>query len=608
MTSGIVFKNGCENFADLIERNGYYVDKTSYLKELFTGLGDDTNPLFIRPRRFGKTLNLSMIKEFCEINYRHPGDKSRQQKLFLDNGRHLAVASDDFSQLRDKFMGEYPVISLSFKGIEGNYYHQAVAQIIFKIAQLYDKFAFLAESSKQASSIKEQFKAVADFCILQQNSLFEPEKLDKAVAICGTFIPQLALMLYKEYGKQVIVIIDEYDVPLQKAVVAKEPYYDDMLQLIKQISINTFKQEPDPWLYKGIISGCLKIAHQSVFTDANNFSVFDMDKEPYTGFFGFTREETSKLLNDCGLEDRRSEIDRWYDGYHFGRRHLYCPWSLLNYCRNVMQDPSLKPEPYWVNTSGNDLISLYTKDSITANNYANIENLQKLMNGEDVEIELDEFTTYPDIKNHLSFDAFMTMMLHTGYVTLSEDPPRGRKVKIRIPNLEIFECFKEKFESIYSADNHEWFNKALRLQNLLLNNHTEDAQKLINALLKQFISIRNSSSEFYYHGFLLGILGISAASQNIQIKDEFESGDGYSDIILVSEDLSTAVILELKNTVNTPSARKKAAVSALNQIIRKDYPRPFINRGYEKIYGIGIGFGGKNCELTSLTLPKESTL
>ena len=600
MTSGIVFKNGCENFADLIERNGYYVDKTSYLKELFTGLGDDTNPLFIRPRRFGKTLNLSMIKEFCEINYRHPGDKSRQQKLFLDNGRHLAVASDDFSQLRDKFMGEYPVISLSFKGIEGNYYHQAVAQIIFKIAQLYDKFAFLAESSKQASSIKEQFKAVADFCILQQNSLFEPEKLDKAVAICGTFIPQLALMLYKEYGKQVIVIIDEYDVPLQKAVVAKEPYYDDMLQLIKQISINTFKQEPDPWLYKGIISGCLKIAHQSVFTDANNFSVFDMDKEPYTGFFGFTREETSKLLNDCGLEDRRSEIDRWYDGYHFGRRHLYCPWSLLNYCRNVMQDPSLKPEPYWVNTSGNDLISLYTKDSITANNYANIENLQKLMNGEDVEIELDEFTTYPDIKNHLSFDAFMTMMLHTGYVTLSEDPPRGRKVKIRIPNLEIFECFKEKFESIYSADNHEWFNKALRLLELLLNNRTNEAQELINCLLLQFISIRNSSSEFYYHGFLLGLLSMASTARNIECKDEFESGSGYPDLVLKNIRDKTAVILELKKGANTFSGCHDAAVAAVRQIQKKNYAGNLINEGCPTIYGIGIGFGGKNCEIISL--------
>ncbi len=600
MTSGIVFKNGCENFADLIERHGYYVDKTSYLKELFLGLGDDTNPLFIRPRRFGKTLNLSMIKEFCEINYHHPGDKTRQQKLFLDNGRRLAVASDEFSKLRDKFMGEFPVISLSFKGIEGNYFHQAVAQIIFKIAQLYDKFAFLAESSKQTDVIKEQFKAVADFCVLQQNCLFEPEKLDKAVSICGTFIPQLALMLFKEYGKQVIVIIDEYDVPLQKAVVAKEPYYEDMLQLIKQISINTFKQEPDPWLYKGIISGCLKIAHQSVFTDANNFSVFDMDKEPYTGFFGFTREETTKLLNDCRLEDKRQDIDKWYDGYRFGKRHIYCPWSLLNYCRNVMQDPALKPEPYWVNTSGNDLITLYTKDSITANNYANIENLQKLMNGEDVEIELDEFTTYPNIKNHLSFDAFMTMMLHTGYVTLSDDSPCGRKVKIRIPNLEIFECFKEKFEAIYSADNHEWFNKALKLLDLLMTNRTDEAQQLINNLLLQFISIRNSSSELYYHGFLLGLLGMAATSRNIECKEETESGSGYPDLVLKSIRDKTAVIIELKKGANTFSGCHDAALAAVRQIQDKHYSRALINEKCPTIYGIGIGFSGKNCEIISL--------
>lgn len=333
-----------------------------------------------------------------------------------------------------------------------------------------------------------------------------------------------------------------------------------------------------------------------------------MDKEPYTGFFGFTREETTKLLNDCRLEDKRQDIDKWYDGYRFGKRHIYCPWSLLNYCRNVMQDPALKPEPYWVNTSGNDLITLYTKDSITANNYANIENLQKLMNGEDVEIELDEFTTYPNIKNHLSFDAFMTMMLHTGYVTLSDDSPCGRKVKIRIPNLEIFECFKEKFEAIYSADNHEWFNKALKLLDLLMTNRTDEAQQLINNLLLQFISIRNSSSELYYHGFLLGILGLCAATQNIKIHEECGSGDGFSDISLISEDLNTAVILELKKTENTPSARKKAAHSALEQIVRKDYSRSFINQGYDKICGLGIGFGGKNCEIESFTVPAKSLL
>ena len=600
------FKNGYEDFATLIENKAYYVDKTSFLKELFMGISDDANPLFLRPRRFGKTLNMSMIKEFCELNYQNPKDKSRQQRLFIDNGRKLAVAGDDYKELREQFMGEFPVISFSFKGIEGTTFKQALSQIIFKIAGLYERFAFLSQSTKLSQDDIQQFLHYKKFCKTTSGSFNSDELLDQALFISGTFIPVLASLLFKEYEKKVIVIIDEYDVPLQKAVSAQTHYYDKMLELIKQISVNTFKQEADPWLYKGVISGCLKIAHQSVFTDANNFKVYDHDSELYAGFFGFTEEETEKMLCDCGFSDRKDEVRKWYDGYRFGNKHMYCPWSVSNYCSDALSSTNPEPKPYWVNTSGNDIITLFTKYSISARQAQNIDCLQRLMNGESVAIELREFTTYPKIQEHISFDDFLTMLLHTGYVTFAEDSPFYGKVKVKIPNKEIYECFRVKFEDIFSNQNSAWSAQAEKLLDFLMTNKIQEAKALINSLLKQFISIRNSGSELYYHGFMLGLLGITSSALNTVIKEELESGDGFTDITLINEDLQKVVIIEMKKALaNTPLGLRQGALAALDQIKRKDYARAFINQGYENILGVGIGFGGKNCAVLSKALNDE---
>ena len=600
------FKNGYEDFATLIENKAYYVDKTSFLKELFMGISDDANPLFLRPRRFGKTLNMSMIKEFCELNYQNPKDKSRQQRLFIDNGRKLAVAGDNYKELREQFMGEFPVISFSFKGIEGTTFKQALSQIIFKIAGLYERFAFLSQSTKLSQDDIQQFLHYKKFCKTTSGSFNSDELLDQALFISGTFIPVLASLLFKEYEKKVIVIIDEYDVPLQKAVSAQTPYYDKMLELIKQISVNTFKQEADPWLYKGVISGCLKIAHQSVFTDANNFKVYDHDSELYAGFFGFTEEETEKMLCDCGFSDRKDEVRKWYDGYRFGNKHMYCPWSVSNYCSDALSSTNPEPKPYWVNTSGNDIITLFTKYSISARQAQNIDCLQRLMNGESVAIELREFTTYPKIQEHISFDDFLTMLLHTGYVTFAEDSPFYGKVKVKIPNKEIYECFRVKFEDIFSNQNSAWSAQAEKLLDFLMTNKIQEAKALINSLLKQFISIRNSGSELYYHGFMLGLLGITSSALNTVIKEELESGDGFTDITLINEDLQKVVIIEMKKaSANTPLGLRQGALAALDQIKRKDYARAFINQGYENILGVGIGFGGKNCAVLSKALNDE---
>ena len=595
------FKNGYEDFATLIENKAYYVDKTSFLKELFMGISDDANPLFLRPRRFGKTLNMSMIKEFCELNYQNPKDKSRQQRLFIDNGRNLAVAGDNYKELREQFMGEYPVISFSFKGIEGGNFAEAVSQFILSIGNLYSDFLFLKDSNILSQNEIRDFLATYSFCKDQHNKITTNDVfLKQAVSICNSFIPVLASMLFREYKKQVIVIIDEYDVPLQKAVSADTPYYNNMLQIIKLISVNTFKQVSDPWLYKGVISGCLKIAHQSVFTDANNFKVYDHDSELYAGFFGFTEEETEKMLCDCGFSDRKDEVRKWYDGYRFGNKHMYCPWSVSNYCSDALSSTNPEPKPYWVNTSGNDIITLFTKYSISARQAQNIDCLQRLMNGESVAIELREFTTYPKIQEHISFDDFLTMLLHTGYVTFAEDSPFYGKVKVKIPNKEIYECFRVKFEDIFSNQNSAWSAQAEKLLDFLMTNKIQEAKALINSLLKQFISIRNSGSELYYHGFMLGLLSIAAASRGIECKDETETGSGFADLVLKSFIDKTSVIIELKKGERSFTGSYDAAKAAACQIQKKNYAQALINEKCPLIYGIGIGFVGKECEIVSL--------
>ena len=599
MKKDVLFLTGCEDFPRIIEENAYYVDKTAYLKTLFLSTSKVMNALFIRPRRFGKTLNMSMIKEFCKLNYQNPVDKSYQQKLFIDNGRNLAVAGDEYKELRDKVMGEYPVISISFKTVEGGSFALAVSQLLYKFGLLYDEFLFLTKSSKQTSADIEEYYKNYEFCKTKKNDLYEEQNLLKAISLIGTAIPQIGQMLYKEYGRKVLVIIDEYDVPLQKAVIAEEPYYNKMLNIIRTLSGNTFKKDNEPWLYKDIISGCLRIAHQSVFTDANNFTTYGMKDEPYTGFFGFTKDETIKLLSDCGLSDKESEVKEWYDGYRFGKNHVFCPWSLVSYCNAALHGGNDHPQPFWVNTSGNDLITLFTKNSMEAQEESKLSKLQQLLDGDSVTISLEEFTTYPDLREGVSFDVFMTLMLHTGYVTYADDAEFSDEVNIRIPNKEVLTCFRTKQKFLYGENNPYWFNQAKTLVDLLMENKVEESQSLIGTMLKEFLSVRNSGSEFYYHGFMTGVLGLACAAKGIEFFEEFESGNGISDLILDSFAYKTACILELKKTKNVDDCFD-AAQSATEQIIKKDYASRFISRRYKKVYGLGIGFAKKGCEIVPL--------
>ena len=329
------------------------------------------------------------------------------------------------------------------------------------------------------------------------------------------------------------------------------------------------------------------------------FTTFGMNDEPYTGFFGFTEEETEKLLSDCGLSDKESEVKEWYDGYRFGDKHIFCPWSLISYCYAATQKDIYAPQPFWVNTSGNDLITMFTDNSMESHNAENIDKLQKLMEGENVDISLMEFTTYPDLRVGVSFDVFMTLMLHTGYVTFAEGSDTSDKVTVRIPNQEVLYCFNKKRELLFGENNPYWYNQALKLVDLLMANNTDEAQMLISTMLKEFLSIRNTGHELYYHGFMTGILGLAAATKNFKYHEEIETGTGFSDIIIDNFDSEIACILELKKAEQLEDCYD-AADDATKQIIQKDYASKFISRRYKKVFGIGIGFAKKSCKIASL--------
>ncbi|MBQ9273338.1 MAG: AAA family ATPase [Succinivibrio sp.] len=602
---------GREDFAWLIDNQAYYVDKTPYLKELFLGINKGSNELILRPRRFGKTLNLTTAYHFCRLNYQNPGDITYQQKLFIDNGIKLAVAGEEYRDLRERFMGQYPVIYVSFRGMEGPTFSSALSVLLGRIAALYENFQFLTQSPNQTRERKDLFARRYAFCQLERDKVAAGEQVAQACSIASDFLPALASMLHLEYARPVLILLDEYDVPLQKAVMAEEPYYDKMLDIIRKISVNTFKQDPEPWLLKGIVTGCLRIAHQSVFTGANNFVTVGLDSIRYSAYCGFTQEETACLLRDFDLADRSDEVKAWYDGYLFGTERVYCPWSLINFC-TADAARGRRPKAYWMHTSGQDIIDLYLKNRVESADKHDLEMLQALLDHKSVAVRLQEFATYPDIKRGISFDAFATMLLHTGYLTYDDEAPAESSAEdlsddldeepvwLKIPNREIRASLGKLIEPFYSAANPQWKQEASHILQALLQNRAEEAQQPLTAMLRRYLSVRNKGYESYYHDFLLGLLALSAPA-GITLKDEQESREGYSDITLIDDDTRTAVVLELKVAAqHNFAALQRACEDALSQIRSKDYAQGFIDQGCLHVYGIGVAFAGKSCLIKSM--------
>ena len=499
-------------------------------------------------------------------------------------------------------MGEFPVISISFKRIYGSSYTDAIAAMLDTIANLYRKFMFLEDSSQIYISDRQAFGQYFDFCNNVSKDLTQKNNLSIAKRIAISFLPRLADMLYQEYGRKVLIIIDEYDVPLQKSYVAKEPYYDQMLEIIRGISGAIFKKDSKPWLLKCIVTWRLKIAHQSIVTDANNFATYCMDTNKYAGFFGFTRSETKKLLQDYELSHQLDIVKKWYDGYRMGNEHLFCPWSVLNFISYAIDNmDNIIPGTFWVNTSGNDAIELYLKRTINSNLRGEIKCMEELLKGVDQEISLQEFDTYPDIMDKgASFESLMTLFLKTGYLTFTDDTGFQNPTHLKIPNSEVRKCFEIKLKKLYSKSNPVWLEYGKKLLSHLMVNEYEEASSILKKLLDRFISVRETGYEFFYHGFVHGILTMAIDEEDIDVESDTETGDGFADIILSNSTLKVAVILEFKKCENNYEARVSAANSATKQIIERRYAQKLINENYKTIYGLGLGCGGKSCVIKSL--------
>ena len=408
------------------------------------------------------------------------------------------------------------------------------------------------------------------------------------------FLTNLADCLNQAFNKAPILIIDEYDVPLQKA--RKHGYYDKMLIVIRGILSSALKSNSS--IKKAFVTGCLRIAHQSIFTGVNNFDEYDVNDKIYSGFIGLTKNETVSLLKIHGMENRLPDVIEWYDGYNFGGTGMLCPWSVLKFLSRALHpenDPTaFQPENYWANSSGNDIIEICMKHP----GGKDLDRLQNLMEGKTEEIDLREFTSYPDISSNTDFDTFATLMLHTGYLTVVKDavPSEKNRAVVRIPNKEILECFSEKVKTLFSESNPEWKGMSQELRDSLFDGNAAKVSEIINKMLQAFISVRDFGSEGFYHGFITGVLGITAGSPK-ELKSNREGGNGYFDLAIMDERISAAVIMEFKISERVKaSVRKKECAEALNQIERNGYDCEFRD-DYDTIKKFGIVFFKKTCEV-----------
>ena len=528
---------------------------------------------------------MSMLSCFLEMNYENPEDRSRPERLFRD----LAIYKN--RAFCDEYMGRYPVISISFKDVEGDTFEDAAEMIVAIFAELASRFAFLTKKTALDTLFLQRIKDCNNGITPVFNS--DGTFARGVAALINLFLKNLTNCLRQTFGKDPVIIIDEYDVPLQKA--AARGYYGKMLDVIRLILSTTLKDN-DKNIFKGFVTGCLRIAHQSIFTGINNFKANGIQDEFLSGFIGLTKDETVKLLRQHNLENRLPDVIKWYDGYNFGGTDMLCPWSVLNFTGDALKSrnpAAFRPQNYWANSSGNDIIGLSMKHPRAQD----LERIQHLLEGKSAEIALREFTSYPAITAHTDFDTFATMMLHTGYLTVVRDtePAAKNRAVVRIPNNEVRECFSEKAELLFSAGNPEWLEKAVTLRDALLGGDTDLAQDIMNAMLRRFISVRDTSYEYYYHMFLSGALSLTA-DESVDVISQTEMGDGYPDIIIDNTRNREEVLLELKKAAgNKFSQLEKRAEAALEQIRSHDYGRDFRERKYRRIFSFGVSFFGKEC-------------
>ena len=602
---------GKDDFPLLREGNCYFVDKTPYLKTVFTD--QSAVLLFTRPRRFGKTLLISMFDSFLKINPEKPFDNSKQLELF----KGTKILED--KEFCDKFMGQCPVIAITLKKVEGtnfNELYESFASAVYDVAL---RYSYLKNSNKLDKSDKEELEHLTTKSYLLKIENQQTVK-DALRTISG--------LLYKEYGRRAILLIDEYDVPLaaasyrdrvNKVLYKNRPDFvadchDKMVALMKGF-FDLLKTTPgdEGAISKAVITGCLKVAKNSLFTGVNNFKVNTVlaTNKDLTGIIGFTKDETYKFLKDYELENFSEKVKEHYDGYKFCDKEMFCPWDVVNfidenYKYNLNgETDSIRTNNYWLGTTSDKSLYDYLGYLTDSDN----KKMQDLVDGKSISFKLNESMNYDTLSEHNS-DDFWSLLLHTGYLTLdwektedeelSKDHSTNKNVVARIPNLEILDCFDTNIKARFSSEfiKHNLHNK---LVNALSSGNQKEIYDIFFDMLQKYVSIRDTATkaplENYYHGFINGIFA-SCESIISEYHSNYESGNGYPDITFKAERNTKAVIIEIK-AAPTGSDIVTLSETALSQIEEKNYSEPFMsNRMIQSIYAYGIAFAGKNCFIT----------
>ena len=554
---------GIDGFEKIRTNDFYYADKTLFIKELLLNWGEVN--LFTRPRRFGKTLNMSMLKCFFEIG----------SDLELFAGLNIMQEKE----LCEKYMGKFPVISISLKSVGGRNFKTASAALINIIGKEAMRFQFLLESEHLSETEKDSYRRLVKIGVTSQ-AIY-----DMTDAVLTDSLQILSQLLTRHYGQKVILLIDEYDVPLDKAF--QGGYYDEMVTLIRSLLDNALKTNDS--LYFAVLTGCLRISRESIFTGLNNPKVHTISDVRYDEYFGFTNSDVDELLAFYGLSSYKDVIRDWYDGYHFGDTQVYCPWDVINYCDELLAAPATPPKNYWANTSGNDLIRrLLKKASLTTKN-----EVEELLNGGQIIKRIKQELTYREIDD--SFENVWSVLYATGYLTGKHVEQEDADIfRLWIPNGEIRKLFYELVE--------DWFREVTRSDTARISRFcaafaagdADVIQEMLGDYLWESISVRDTAvrrnmKENFYHGMLLGLL---QNQDNWLVKSNAETGEGYSDISIRMPD-RTGIVIELKYAED--GNLEAACGEALKQIEEKKYAEGLKRRGMKKIMKYGIAFYEKEC-------------
>ena len=550
---------GIENFEEMRREDFYYVDKSHVIEQLLTQWGKVN--LFTRPRRFGKSLNMSMLQSFFEIG---------KDKTLFDGLR-----ISDNQELCEKYQGKFPVVFVSLKGINGATYEEARRFLIKTINEEARRLSVLSDSTELDETDHE---------LLTQ--LKKKEMTNDSLVYS---IRELTELLEKHYGSKVIVLIDEYDVPLAKA--NENGYYDEMVFLIRNLFENALKTNSS--LKFAVLTGCLRIAKESIFTGLNNFKVYSITDKSFDETFGFTDAEVRELLRYYGQEKYYETVKEWYDGYRFGNVDVYCPWDVINFCSDHLADPGLEPKNYWANTSGNSVISHFI-DSVGKPQKLTRMELEQLVNGGIVQKEINSELTYKEL--YSSIDNLWSTLFMTGYLT-QRGEPSGNRYNLVIPNREIRNIITNHILKMFKENVKDDGKTVSDLCDALLNKNPEKVELIFTEYMKKTISIRDTfaqkpTKENFYHGLLLGILGFK---ENWSVMSNRESGDGFGDILIRIEDEDVGIVIEVKyaDDGNLQGECEKA----LQQIIDIRYTESLEQEGIHTIIKYGIACYRKKCKV-----------